>query len=124
MSTMDDFHLKRFWEIPVKKQSLFTKKEQTILEDTERTTCQVNQRYQVKLSWKGNTKNIPDSYGIALRRLESIQRRMRKQRSLKEKYRKVIEDYITEGYLEKLPERPVDRGWFLPHHPVIAVAKM
>jgi hypothetical protein len=125
-TSVDDFNLKRFWEIeqiPVKKPSLYTPKEQKILEETERTTCQVNRRYQVKLPWKDSTKRIPDSYEVALRRLESIERRMRNQPSLKEKYGKVIEDYVADGYLEKLPEKPSDTGWYLPHHPVISEDK-
>ncbi|CAB4017996.1 Hypothetical predicted protein [Paramuricea clavata] len=102
-TSVDDFNLKRFWEIeqmPVKEPSLYTNKEQKILEETERTICRVNGRYQVKLPWKDSTKQIPDSYDVALQRLESIERRMRKQPSLKEKYGKVIEDYVADGYLE------------------------
>jgi hypothetical protein len=68
-------------------------------------------------------KQIPDSYDVALQRLESIELRMRKQPSLKEKYGKVIEDYVADGYLEKLPEKPSDTGWYLPHHPVISEDK-
>ena len=127
-TSVDDFNLKRFWEIeqmPVKEPSLYTNKEQKILEETERTICRVNQRYQVKLPWKDSTKQIPDSYDVTLQRLESIERRMRKQASLKEKYGKVIENYVADGYLERLPEKPSDTGWYLrlPHHPVISEDK-
>ena len=48
---------------------------------------------------------------------------MRKQPFLKEKYGKVIEDYVADGYLEKLSEKPSDTGWYLPHHPVISEDK-
>ncbi len=44
-----------FWEveqIPFTELSLFTLKGQKILNETERTTCPVNKRYQVKLPWK------------------------------------------------------------------------
>ena len=43
--------------------------------------------------------------------------------SLKERYCKAIADYVTDGYVEKLPKRPSDPGWYLPHHSVISEEK-
>ncbi len=122
----DNFNFKRFWEveqIPSTEPSLYTPKEQKILNETERTTCRVNKRYQVKLPWKEDVTHVPDSYDVALRRLESTERRLNKQPSLKERYCKAIADYVTDGYVEKLPKKPSDPGWYLPHHPVISEEK-
>ena len=122
----ENFNFKRFWEIeqiPSTEPSLFAPKEQKILNETELTTCRVNKRYRVKLPWKQDVTHVPDSYDVALRRLESTERRLNKQPPLKERYCKAIEDYVTDGYVEKLSKKPSDVGWYLPRHPVISKEK-
>ena len=119
----EDFSLRNFWEIekiPEHKELSFTKKEQQILEHTERTTVKVNDRYQVNLPWRmSNNDQIPDSYDMALRRLESTERRLKKFPTLRERYTNAIEDYEKGRYIEKLDTKPDDIGWYLPHHLVI-----
>ena len=90
---------------------------------TKPTTCRVNKGCQVKLPWKQDVTHVPDSYDVALRRLESTERRLNKQPPLKERYSKAIEDSVTDGYVEKLPKKPPDVGWYLPHHPIISEEK-
>jgi hypothetical protein len=123
----NNFSLRNFWEIekiPEHKELTFTKKEQQILEHTERTTVKVNDRYQVNLPWrKSNNDQIPDSYDMALRRLESTERRLKKSPILRERYTSAIEEYEKGGYIEKLETKPEDAGWYLPHHPVISEEK-
>ncbi len=118
-----NINLRQFWEIeriPEYDMSPISQKDREILEETERSTIQVDGRYQVKLPWKKTTSEIPQTYDMALRRLESIERKLKKSPVLQERYHKAIEAYINEGYVSKLNERPTDTGWYLPHHPVIS----
>ena len=52
-------------------------KDREILEETARSTILVDDRYQVKLPWKETTPEIPQSYDMALRRLEWIERKLK-----------------------------------------------
>ena len=60
---------------------------------------------------------------MALRRLESTERRLKKSPILREGYTSAIEEYEKGGYIKKLETKPEDAGWYLPHHPVISEEK-
>ena len=76
-----NINLRQFWEIE-KMQEHDTppmpQKDREILEETARSPILVDDRYQVKLPWKKTTPEIPQSYDMALRRLESIERKLKK----------------------------------------------
>ena len=121
-----DFNLRSFWEvekIPEYVQPVFTSKEQQILEEIERTTVKVNNRYQVKIPWKKNNSQIPESYDMDLRQLESTERRLKKPPLLQERYTKAKQEYENRGYVEWLKTKPQGTGWYLPYHPVVSEEK-
>ena len=66
--------------------------------------------------------NFPDSCLMAEKRLESTERKLKRDQELAKKYYDIIEDYVDKGYSRKLtPEEasaPTPEQWFLPHHPV------
>ena len=59
---------------------------------------------------------------MAEQRLDLLRKRLTKDRDLHEKYCSAIQDYLTKGYAEKVPENELDTKeqpvWYLPHHPV------
>ncbi|KAL9975998.1 hypothetical protein ACROYT_G013227 [Oculina patagonica] len=59
---------------------------------------------------------------MAVKRLESTKRKLKRDEDLAKKYCAIIEDYVDKGYARKLsPEEaavPTPKQWFLPHHPV------
>ncbi|XP_020611034.1 uncharacterized protein LOC110049570 [Orbicella faveolata] len=59
---------------------------------------------------------------MAEKRLESTERKLKRDEELAKKYCDIIEDYVDKGYARKLtPEEasaPTPKQWFLPHHPV------
>ncbi len=74
-----NINLRQFWEIeriPEYDMSPISQKNREILEENERSTVQVDNRNKVKLPWKKTTFKIPQTYDMALRRLESIERRI------------------------------------------------
>ncbi|XP_050676437.1 uncharacterized protein LOC126973267 [Leptidea sinapis] len=66
---------------------------------------------------EGPEKALGDSYYIAKKCLESLERKLIKQPSLKEKYKEFINEYADLGHLTKI-NRP-EFGYFMPHHAVI-----
>ncbi|XP_078380261.1 uncharacterized protein LOC144663221 [Oculina patagonica] len=59
---------------------------------------------------------------MAVKRLESTERKLKRDEDLAKKYCAIIEDYVDKGYARKLsPEEaavPTPKQWFRPHHPV------
>ena len=92
------------------------------LETLERTVKHVGDRYVVGMLWKGEDVKFPDNRLMAERRLESTERRLKRDEVLAEKYCATIDDYVDKGYAWKLtPEEAsisTPKQWFLPHRPV------
>ena len=94
----------------------------------EKSVCQVDGHYQVGLPWRYNSPCLPNNRSLAEKRLQLLQRRLKKDENLRLKYRKVIDDYIAKDHARKIPEteivprenKPV---WYLPHHPVMSARK-
>ena len=112
--------------------SLGTKYEQTsprsledkkALKTLEETVKHVGDRYQAGMLWKRPDVEFPDNRAMAERRLTSTEKVLRRDHFLAEKYKEIIDGYVTKGFARKLtPEEaaiPVKKQWFLPRHPVL-----
>jgi hypothetical protein len=79
--------------------------------------------YETGLLWKADDTVLPYNRKQAEKRLESLKRRFRKEPSLEQKYRSVMEDYFKKGYARRLSPDEVlasgPRKWYLPHFPVL-----
>lgn len=75
-------------------------------------------RYVVALPFKENKNKLGESYHMAMKRLQGLEKRLKKDPELKTNYRKIISDYLGLGYMSKLSER-TDEGFYLPHQAVI-----
>ena len=93
-----------------------SREEKRALETLERTVKHVCDRYEVGML------KFPDNRLMAEKRLESNERKLKRDEELAKKYCAIIEDYVDRGYARKLtPEEasaPTPKQWFLPHHPV------
>ncbi|XP_062702166.1 uncharacterized protein LOC134285450 [Aedes albopictus] len=92
------------------------KRAQQILQET---TVRIGERYETGLLWKHDEVEFPDSYGMAMRRLECLERRMSKNLSLKESLSRQIEEYQQKGYAhrvsgEEMKQTDLKRVWYLP----------
>ena len=82
----------------------------------------VNGHYELPLLWKNNAAILPDSYSIAVRRLQSLKRRLIKDPDLHRCYTEQMESNIQMGYAEKVPMQELSSGikqWYIPHQPVV-----
>ena len=114
LSVSCNLNLRQFLEIE-KIQEYDTppmpQEDREIQEETARSTILVDARYQVKLPWKKTTPEIPQSYDMALRRLESTERKLKKFPLLKKCYLEAIQAYINEGCLET--RKGADGHWLV-----------
>ncbi|KFD45771.1 hypothetical protein M513_13349 [Trichuris suis] len=101
--------------------SLDEKRAWRILKETTRFN---GQRYQAGLLWARDQPGLPVNRVTAVRRFSSLERRLNSDAELCAKYVAAMQEYIAAGHARKLsPEEvnagPLDRTWWLPHHPVI-----
>ncbi|XP_073824972.1 uncharacterized protein isoform X1 [Musca autumnalis] len=87
------------------------------------STKRVGNRFQTGLLWKNENVELPDSYTMALRRLEGVERKMKRDSNLYAAYAEVINGYIAKGYIKEVPLENIslisNRKWYLPHFGVI-----
>ena len=87
------------------------------IETLERTVKHVSDRYEVGMLWREQEVEFCDNRLMAVKRLESTERKLKRDEDLAKRYCAIIEDYIDKGYARKLsPEEaaiPTPKQWFL-----------
>ena len=77
--------------------------------------------------WSQNNPQLPNNRYVALKRLQHLKNRLKKDEVLHQKYREKFEEYVKKGYARKL--RPDEASstsettLYLPHHAVFHPAK-
>ncbi|KPJ07794.1 hypothetical protein RR48_12636 [Papilio machaon] len=122
ITNLDDM-LKSLWEIDTTSKRKLTQDEQICEELFQNTTSRSsNGRYIVQLPFKtDNPKSMEgNSREIALRRFKQLESKLERSPGLKQKYNEVLEEYLTMGHMEKIPQQDiVKKGVYLPHHAVV-----
>ncbi|XP_065095609.1 uncharacterized protein LOC135717446 [Ochlerotatus camptorhynchus] len=96
-----------------------TKDDQRAVTIMETTTRRVADRFETGLIWKEDQVEFPNSYTMALRRLECLERRMDRDPELKENLHRQIREYEVKGYAHKATKAEMEaadprRTWYLP----------
>ena len=123
--------LRKFWEIDsfgvrAEETVTFTGSEQHAVDKMNETCRRVESGYELGLLWKDDKPQLPNNYETALCRLESVERRLRKDPKLADGYCQATNAYVEKGFARKLHprEHAMDgEQWLLPHHPVISPHK-
>ena len=77
-------------------------------------------RYEVCVPWitgaeVSNTNEIPSR-----KRLENVERKLRRNEELKSDYEKIVLEQLDQGIVEKAPKQPTgNRVFYMPHKPVV-----
>lgn len=84
-----------------------------------------NNHYIAPLPWKQDPCQLKNNRAMAESRLQSLRNRLDKNEELKSNYCKIMMDYESKGYIQKVPfdDQHSDSKWYLPHHPVINTKK-
>ena len=102
---------------PAKSMSIEDKR---AYETMQATTKLVDGHYEMSLPWRCDKVQLPNNRFLAVTRLESLRRKLSRDKGLHEKYKLQVETYIDKGYAVKVsnPESGSPKVWYLPHHAV------
>ncbi|XP_045466602.1 uncharacterized protein LOC123675299 [Harmonia axyridis] len=121
---MLDESLIRFWkteEIP--QRTIYTKEEQYCEDYFEKTTIRKGDgRFVVRLPFAKRVQDIGDSSLVALKRLQSIEKRFKRDENLKNEYVEFMRQYEAMGHMTYVKnfDNFIDQpSYILPHHAVI-----
>ena len=90
----------------------------------ENTTVHNGKRYNVGMLWAEDNIELPNKYFSALVQLKSLEKRLSKDLTLREKYSNTIIEDLDKGYVVRVKvahkvESRSERECYLPHHPVV-----
>ncbi|XP_076760954.1 uncharacterized protein LOC143429305 [Xylocopa sonorina] len=113
------FDLERFWKIEEGATQTHLSLDEAAAENHFKQHIQrlENGRYVVALPFKDNHNQLGDSRQTAMKRLHSLESKLKRDTSLREEYTAVIQEYLDLGHLS--PATDDQPGYYLPHHAVI-----
>ena len=82
--------------------------------------------YQLPLLWRNDAVKLPQSRSVALKRLDSLKRRLKKDLTLHSRYSEQMQAMIDCGYAERVPDHELQtppRQWYIRHQPVLSAKK-
>ncbi|GFV32989.1 uncharacterized protein TNCV_1746311 [Trichonephila clavipes] len=85
-----------------------------------------NKRYKVKFPWKPNMKTLLENNEVARKRFLKLRSRFKNDSSLFEDYKLVVNNYLSEKIIERVPfeeENLKHNIFYLPHRAVIRTDK-
>ena len=89
----------------------------------ESTTFCDDVRYHVGMLWADSHSTLPNNYYASLAQLKSLEKCLKNDPSLNERYAKTITDDLDKGYIRVVSSEELasstPREWYLPHHPVL-----
>ena len=94
------------------------------LEQFNNSICFQKGRYYVRWPWKYDYLDLPENLDVALGRMRSLAKRLRRDNELLAKYDDVISNQVKQGIIEKvIVDKKVEGKHYLPHHPVVTPSK-
>ncbi|KAI3352912.1 hypothetical protein L3Q82_019485 [Scortum barcoo] len=74
--------------------------------------------YEMPLPFKEEAPKLPNNKPCAMHRLNCLERRLKKDQTYYQDYVKFMDDIISRGDAEKVPEDETDKSpaWYIPHH--------
>lgn len=111
--------LNKFWELEeVSAKPMMSAEEEACEQHfVQHTRRLADGRFCVTLPLKIESQQLGDSYYLAKKRLDSLEKRFNRQPDIKSHYLNFIREYESLGHLSRV-ERP-NNAVFLPHHPVM-----
>ncbi|XP_028410511.1 uncharacterized protein LOC114533212 [Dendronephthya gigantea] len=113
-----------FWEldaIGIKEEETkaLTVEENKAVKKVTETIKIDNQRYEIGIPWKDNEPKFTDNYDVALARLESLEKSLRRKgEEAMEAYNKIFVKYEEKGYIRRVTKSERTDQWIPPHFPV------
>ena len=127
-----NYQLRMFWDVDtfgvrVNETPMYSHSEQRAMKIMKDSCRRVDSGYELALLWKPDRPPLPNNYTMAIRRLESVERRLQKDPNLAQGYGKAIGAYVEKGFARNLTDAERAESteeWLLPHHPVLSPHKL
>ncbi|GFR13007.1 uncharacterized protein TNCT_528371, partial [Trichonephila clavata] len=97
-----------------------------LLKSFEQNTVYTNKRYETRLLWKEDSRELKSNYEIAKRRLFGLSKTFAKNEELYLKYDEIIKEHLRDGIIERVNmnlDQNINTGYFLPHHAIVREQK-
>ncbi|XP_062704316.1 uncharacterized protein LOC134286681 [Aedes albopictus] len=100
-------------------QSPLSDQDKRALEILQKTTRRIDGRLETGLLWRNDEPSLPNSYSMAVRRAEALERKLAKDEQLREKVKQLIQEYVAKGYAHRITAAELEssepgRVWYLP----------
>ena len=84
----------------------------------ENITQKDSGHYEMPLPFKEERPKLPNNKACAMHRLNCLQRRLKRDETYYQDYVKFMDDIISRGDADKVPEDEIDNSpaWYIPHH--------
>ncbi|PFX27003.1 hypothetical protein AWC38_SpisGene8307 [Stylophora pistillata] len=113
--------IERFLEIDSYVTSLSVE-DKTALAILESNTIKQEGHYKTALLWKCEPV-LPNNYAMTVSTLHSTEKKLKKNPELAEKYKNVINDYVTKRRAQRMTQEEAKvitpKTWYFPHHAVV-----
>ncbi|KAK0149192.1 hypothetical protein N1851_010280 [Merluccius polli] len=99
-----------------------SREEARFIEIMEQSVKLQDGHYSLKLPFKTKEVALPNNHCVALQRLTSLKRKMERNEKFHQEYTKFLEDVISNGFAEMVPQNELRAGevnvFYIPHHGV------
>ncbi|XP_075264841.1 uncharacterized protein LOC142356997 [Convolutriloba macropyga] len=115
--------IQRFWKTEAEgtlpEQNEDSSLDQLAVQTMENSICHNGETYQMGLPWKPVNKLL-DNYISAVRQLKSLQKRLKNDPDLNQKYNQTTQTELDKNFVKPVEmQAPLPESiWCLPHHPV------
>ncbi|GFU92180.1 uncharacterized protein LOC103569155 [Trichonephila clavipes] len=119
-----EFQVDKFWQLEeLGETKHFTNEEIACENHFKRThTRDLTGRFVVNFPFRDSSDELGSSRYTAVHRLQQIERRFSKNKSLSDQYHKFMNDYLKLSHMELIPENEIDvpasSSFYLPHPPI------
>ena len=110
--------LSKFWDV----ENIDELNEDDVMSRFEKDIVFNGKRYVTKLPFKEENEVIPDNYSLCVRRLDSLQKRLRTKPELFKEYDEIFQQYKKDGIIEQVEDDEISecgKVHYLPHRPVV-----
>ena len=118
---LERMHDEEFVEADANAEEGMSVEDRKAQELMDQSATLVNRQYQLKLPFRQEKPDLPESLSTATSRLSWLERKMWKDQVFHRKYSGVMDKYLTEGASRRVPDDKVSMLkplWYLPHHAV------
>ncbi|XP_055542959.1 uncharacterized protein LOC129728541 [Wyeomyia smithii] len=101
------------------QQSMSSEEDKRALRILQETTRKVDGKLETGLLWRYDEPCLPNSYPMAVRRMEALERKLSKDSHLHHKVHQLVAEYIDKGYAHRIKPEELkfiepSRVWYLP----------